>query len=70
MKLLVRILAMFVVFAGLTAASISSSPSPISTSQFGATVSGVGPMWPGPPCPTCNGGGENNGPGGLRANAR
>lgn len=67
MKLIVRIFAMLVVFAGLTAASISSSPAPAATSHFGSTISGAGPMMPGPPCPTCNGGGGNNGPGGLHA---
>ena len=61
MKLIVRIFAMLVVFAGLTAASISSTPAPASTSQFGAAVSAAGPMLPAPPCPTCNGGG-NPGP--------
>lgn len=62
MKLMVRIFAMLVVFAGLTAASISSSPSATANNQFGATVSGTGPMMPAPPCPTCN---PNPGPGGL-----
>lgn len=64
MKLILRIFAMLVVFAGLTAASISSTPSNMATNHFGAAVSGAGPMMPAPPCPTCNGGG-NNGPGGL-----
>lgn len=65
MKLILRIFAMLVVFAGLTAASISTSPSTMATSHFGAAVSGAGPMMPAPPCPTCNGGGGSNGPGGL-----
>lgn len=55
MKLIIRIFAMVVVFAGLTAASISSAPVPATHHFFGAAI--TGPMLPGPPCPTCNGGG-------------
>lgn len=55
MKLAVRIFAMLVVFAGLTAASISSAPTPAVGHHFAVTASGPGPMMPGPPCPTCKG---------------
>jgi hypothetical protein len=53
MKLVIRVFAMLVVFAGLTAASISSAPAPAASNHFGITVTGPGPYMPGPPCPTC-----------------
>ncbi len=58
MKLVIRVFAMLVVFVGLSAASISSSPAAAAKRHFAAIPGHPGPMMPGPPCPTCglNGG--------------
>lgn len=53
MKLVIRVFAMLIVFAGLTAASISSAPVPAASNHFGVSITGPGPYMPGPPCPTC-----------------
>lgn len=54
MKLAIRVFAMLVVFAGLTAASLSSAPPLAVQSHFSATATGPGPLsLPTPPCPSC-----------------
>ena len=55
MKLVIRAFAMFVVFVGLTAASVSSATPVIVANQLSATAAGPGPSilpFP-PPCPRC-----------------
>ncbi len=54
MKLVIRAIAMFVVFVGLTAASVSSATPPV---IVGHAINEAGPTPMGlpfpPPCPTC-----------------
>jgi len=55
MKLVIRASAMFVVFVGLTAASVSPATPSLLVNQVSATTAGPGPaILPFPvPCPAC-----------------
>jgi hypothetical protein len=54
MKLVIRTFAMFVVFVGLAAASVSSGTPPVVQSHFAATAGNSGLLSiPLPPCPLC-----------------
>ena len=54
MKLVIRAFAMFIVFVGLAAASVSSATPAVLVNQISAAAAGPGPMvLPVPPCPAC-----------------